>query len=196
MKKNKEPSKVKGHFHFTVTKCVQHSPNLPIIILKKQKKYEWPFVKLIIFLSKDDSYVTLEESCRERMTVYEIREETASALTRWCWSAPLWRAQSAICPLASAQTKQKCPSNKRQSKQKCWCALQKWHVRTRYCQIAVSLLFHLSASFKKHVTLTTTTCTVTCSGSLMGAWKCITSATSRYTIATRFFEWIAVDRES
>lgn len=28
-------------------------------------------------------------------------------------------------------------------------------------------------------TLTTTTCTDTCSGSLMGAWKCMASATSR-----------------
>ncbi|KAG9332891.1 hypothetical protein JZ751_014421, partial [Albula glossodonta] len=36
----------------------------------------------------------------------------------------------------------------------------------------------------------------TCSGSRIGAWKCITSATSRYTMATRFLEWTALEQEA
>lgn len=73
----------------------------------------------------------------------------APALTLWCSSALLSRGRSAGFLLVSAQ------------------------IKTKWANLRLSLTIY------RTLTLTTTTCTDTCSGSLMGAWKCIARSTSR-----------------
>lgn len=109
-------------------------------------------MKMCLRLTKSPHHHS--EKDRERGGVWNclcVRhlDAKAPALTLWCSSALSSRGRSEGSPLVSAQ------------------------IKTKWAELRLPLTIYTT------LTLTTTTCTDTCSGSLMGAWKCIARSTSR-----------------